>query len=389
MSAAVDWEAELGVAVKRYPIVFVHLGRSRLPKGETLEALGRVVTVADYLGNVGDQGEGGDATAGSVVVISDVESVVGSRRLTLGALRERVMSDVDEGGRIVLQSRLARGAFPETLGSNLLADAKQVFAPALLTDHAQGLERLPGWRGGQTVDAAGSAIKKQFFVQCVEELGVDTVSCLAELLWDARLSPNETLESVSGVDLESLLSSGLVSLVDDHPTWVISSEWSHFREAVAAVSSRYASEGDWLARTFVDLWLIERSIRNAFRDAFIAGQGAGWRSTCLPVGLQAEVVGRAQRDSQPLAAKISDLRDPLEWLTTSELLDLRTDRNLGLLGLEPHQWAKLREAIVPARNRAAHMRIIGERDARTVATWRKLVELKVTATQQRDRPSRA
>ena len=382
MNARVDWQAELGVAIKRYPIVFVHLGRARLPAGETLEALGTVVTVADYLGHVSHPGSDGGAVLGSVAVISDVETVIGSRKFTLGALRERVMFDVDEGRRFVLQSRVARGAFPETVGSNLLADAKQVFAPASLSDPAQGLERLPGWDSGQAGgvgDVGGSAYKVQFLIECVEELGVDTVACLAELLWDARLSPNEAIKSIAGVDLESMLSSGLISMVDNDPAWLIAAEWKHFREAVAAVSSRYAGEGEWLAHTFVDLWLIERRIRNAFRDALIAGQGAGWRSTCLPAGLQAEVVGRAQRDSQPSAEKVSDLRDPLEWLTTSELLDLRTDRDLGLLGLESHQWTRLREAIVPVRNRAAHMRIIGERDARTVATWRKLVEQKVRA----------
>jgi hypothetical protein len=271
---------------------------------------------------------------------------------------------------------VARGAFPETVGSNLLADAKQVFAPAFYGDPAQGLERLPGWVG-QPSATEGTTNKMRFLCECVEELGVDTVASLAELLWDARLSPNEVLKSVSGVDLESMLSGGLICMVNDGPEWVIASEWKHFREAVAAVSSRYANEGEWLAQTFVDLWLIERHIRNAVRDALIAGQGRGWRSTCLPEGLQAEVIGRAQCDSQPSAEKVSDLRDPLEWLTTTELLDLRSDRNLGQLGLAPHQWTRLREAIVPVRNRAAHMRIIGERDARTVATWRRLVEQKV------------
>lgn len=381
MNLKVDWQAEFGVAIKRYPILFVHLGRARLPDGESLKTLGTVVTVADFLSDANHPNSDGGSVLGSVAVISDVETVIGSRRLTLGVLRERVMSDVDGGRRFILQSRVARGAFPETVGSNLLADAKQVFAPAIVGGPAQGLERLPGWDNGHGGGAGDSAQKVQFLIECVEELGVDTVACLAELLWDARLSPNEAIKSIAGVDLESMLSGGLISMVGGEPAWLITAEWKHFREAVAAVSSRYATEGDWLANTFVDLWLIERRVRNAFRNALMEGQGAGWRSTCLPAGLQADVVGRAQRDSQPSAAQVSDLRDPLEWLTTSELLDLRTDRNLGLLGLESHQWTRLREAIVPVRNRAAHMRIIGERDARTVATWRRLVEQKVWAVQ--------
>lgn len=381
MKVPIEWEAEIGVATKRYPIVFVHIGRARLPAQESLEAVGPVISVADYLSEVSLPKANEGAVHSSVVVISDVEAVIGSRQHTLGALRERVMADVDEGRRFVLQSRVARSAFPETLGSNLLVDAKQVFVPILRSDEANGLQRLPGWDYEHSQKSSGdsSTDKVKFLSECVQELSTDTVSHLSELLWDSRQSPNEVLGSISGVDLESMLSCGLVSMVGGSPVWVIASEWKYFREAVAAVSSRYASESDWLAQTFVDLWLIERRLRNVFRDALIAIQGKGWRSTCLPVGLRAEILGRAQRDSQPFAGTISDLRDPLEWLSTSELLDLRTQGSLGALGLETHQWNRLREVLIPVRNRAAHMRIIGERDARTASTWRKLVEQKVSA----------
>ena len=42
-------------------------------------------------------------------VVHDVEGVIGSRRFTMGALREQVMAKVDEGHRFVLRSRVARG----------------------------------------------------------------------------------------------------------------------------------------------------------------------------------------------------------------------------------------------------------------------------------------
>lgn len=380
MKVPIDWQAEISIATKRYPIVFVHIGRARLPAQESLAAVGWVISIAEYLseGSLPKENEG--AVHSSVVVISDVETVIGSRRHTLGALRERVMADVDEGHRFVLQSRVARTAFPEAPGSNLLADAKQVFVPILPNDEADGVERLPGWNCERSQESSGdsSTDKVKFLSECVEELSMDTVSHLSELLWDSRQSPNEVLESISSVGLESMLSCGLVSMDNGGPVWVIASEWKYFREAVAAISSRYASENPWLAQTFVDLWLIERRLRNVFRDALIAIQGRGWRSTCLPAELRAEVLGRAQRDSQPSAGVISDLRDPLEWLSTSELLDLRTQESLGKLGLEAHQWKRLREVLIPVRNRAAHMRIIGELDARNASTWRKLVEQKVS-----------
>lgn len=377
MNALGHWQSEVVVAVRRYPIVFVHLGRAHSPADvNPLEVLGRAVSVAEYLENPSVSQVGSDTGPENLTIIGDIESLIGSRRLTMGALRERVISDVDEGRRFVLRSKFARGAYPETVGSNLLVDAKQVFGPNVSGPGNSGVEAMPGWPGVSEAGPEGGKGEqiRSFLCDCVEELGVDTVEYVAELLWGASQSPNEAARSVSGVNLESLRSAGLMSIEEGDRSWSIGSEWSYFRDAVAKVSSRYAVAGDWLAQTFVDLWLIERLVRNAVREGLLAAQGSGWRNTCLPAQLEIEVVGRAQRDSQPSASKVSDLRDPLEWLSTGELLDLRSDRNLGLFGLEPHQWSRLRESLLPVRNRAAHMRPIGERDARTVATWRKLVE---------------
>jgi hypothetical protein len=85
------------------------------------------------------------------------------------------------------------------------------------------------------------------------------------------------------------------------------------------------------------------------------------------------VLERARKDAQPSAGAVKELRDPLEWLTTVELLELREERELGDLGLESYLWTKLRNSVVPIRNRAAHMRFIGAQDARTVRNWRKIV----------------
>ena len=91
----------------------------------------------------------------------------------------------------------------------------------------------------------------------------------------SRTSPNESLKSISGVNLESLRSTGLMSIEGGEMAWTLGSRWSHFREAVATVSSRYTVEGDWLAQTFVDLWLIERLIRNAIREGLFLYSGCG------------------------------------------------------------------------------------------------------------------
>ncbi|HEX3004619.1 MAG TPA: hypothetical protein VHO27_10420, partial [Angustibacter sp.] len=75
----------------------------------------------------------------------------------------------------------------------------------------------------------------------------------------------------------------------------------------------------------------------------------------------------------PRAAKLADLRDPLEWLTTSELLELRELRALGDLGIPAVLWGKLRTEIIPIRNKVAHMRMISEQDLRRATMWRRIV----------------
>ena len=370
MSADVSWFDSVARDARRYSVVFLHLGHAFAPYRAHLATVNALsIPVAEYLSQSTPHDDD------SIVVIADLHSCIGSRRFEMGSLRSRVLDDIDlRGHKFILVSEVARAAFPTVVGSDLLANAKHVFAKPQPREEASDLfAALPGWTS--TTESA-----ETFLAACVSELSAETVVTLGELIWDLGLSPNECLDALGALDRESLRGAGLLQLQGDELYWVLSKEWKAFRAAIAVASSRYITRSDWLAQVFVDLWQIERQVRNAVRDALIVSHGSGWRSACASGDMVLELVSRAKKDVQPRAEQLKDLRDPLEWLTTSELLDLRVSRQLGELGLEAYMWTKLRVDLLPIRNRAAHMRVVSERDARTVATWRKIVMAKLCAT---------
>lgn len=347
-----EWLHDLGQRARRYKIVFLQLGAGFV---ETRKRFGDVfenrLTISEYL-------QRDDTPDPSLYVINRFEDAATSKIALLGKLREKVHTDVDCGHIVVLLSRIPKNAFPSVPGSDLLADARQVFAPVNLSEVALYSQAEP---------------PAHELMNCLDELGSDTIQALSLALWEHALSPNEALQHIRPTDLESLRGAGFVSISGESVSWTVDKSWKNFREAVALVSARYVEGATSLASAFSDLWLIERTIRNVIRGALVEKHGSGWRSNCLQAALSVEVVERARRDAQPGAKSIKDLRDPLEWLSMSELLDLRETGKLGNLGLETFLWTKFRESIVPIRNRAAHMRLISAEDALTVSKWRKIV----------------
>jgi hypothetical protein len=291
---------------------------------------------------------------GELVLIDDLEYLASNRGDKLGTLRERLMRETARGRRFALVSRTPKTAYPETVGSDVVSDAKQVFAPT--ADHQ---------------DVGGP--EESFYETCVRELGDRTLMALSAAMWDFQLGPRDALQSLTKPDVEALRGAGLVRAGADGVSWEKGGNYKKLRAAVALVSAETVGARTSVPDTFSELWTLERIIRNMVRRALVARMGEGWRESCLESSLRKEVLERAQKDSQPGAAKMADLRDPLEWLTTTELLDLRVRHELGDLGLAPYLWGKLRSDVVPIRNRIAHMRIVSDDDARTVRTWRKLV----------------
>lgn len=109
------------------------------------------------------------------------------------------------------------------------------------------------------------------------------------------------------------------------------------------------------------------------RGAAVRNFGDTWRASCLG-GLNAEVLRRAQLDASVAAKTVADLRDPLEWLTLGELMDLVRSQKFDNLGVEPAIWRKLQEQLVPIRNRVAHVRMLKAGDDETVMMWASLIK---------------
>lgn len=356
---ATQWLADLPGRAKLYSIAFVQLGHAAADIRQALvDVPGSHVKVGDYLSD--------ELTAlPSPIFLYDFDRMRKNRGEKFGALRDRVMREALTGVCFVFVSISPKAAYPDTKGSDVIADAKQIFAPLAMTFPTGGW--IPA-------EAHPSSDELDFFVQCVRELGDRTVIALSEAMWDSQLSLRDCLEPLTRPDVEALRGAGFMQADGTEVSWCITApQLKMLKVAAAQVCSESDTPSDWVASSFVEIWTLERDLRNIIRLSLMEKLEEGWRETCLPEHLRGEVLDRARKDTQPGANKLGDLRDPLEWLTTSELLDLRELRELGGLGLQPYLWTKLRNEIVPIRNKIAHMRLISEQDAQRAAIWRKLV----------------
>lgn len=360
------WILELEKSARRFSLVFLHLGSAFGPQRAALSDInGKHISVPDYL----SQDSPADPT---LLVIDQIERLEGKRDSSMGRLRERIFADIEGGHVFILVSTLARNTYDDTPGSDLLADARHVFAPVNEPSDENPLTVLPSFSIDDDSDG------RSLLVSCLQELGSSTVLAVGQALWEDGHSPRDSILRLKRTDIEALRGAGLVFVTAGEAHWSISQVWKDFRESVALATSMYTKESPWLSETFSDLWVMERAIRNSIRFALMKKQGNSWRTNCLTGGLKTEVLERARKDAHPSAESIKELRDPLEWLTTVELLDLRETRELGNLGLEPYLWRMLQNTVVPIRNRAAHMRIISDEDAQNIQKWRKMVVRKLT-----------
>lgn len=346
------WIDDVSRKISQHSITFLQLG---LPyseaRGELLAFAGGRTVQIDARKFLSE-----DVTAdqGNPIYILGLEGVAGTRGERLGLLRERVMAQVESGRQVALISRVPKTAFPESLGSDIVHDAKQIFPPIECAD-VMGVE-FPA-----------------HITECIRELGDRTIIALADAVWEGGLSPRDSLMNIDRVHQEALRGAGLVSTEGRDISWSAHVGFKVLRGAVATVSSETVAFTSAIPDTFTSMWTLERTVRNAVRLALVEKMGPGWRENCLEAHLRDEVVERAQKDSHPAATSVRDLRDPLEWLSTVELLELRETRELGDLGFASHMWSRLRTEIVPIRNRVAHMRMISGADALTVDKWRKIV----------------
>lgn len=359
-----DWLEGLIRDATRYRLVFLHLGAAFVPLRGVLKSIDAMQIEASEFCQSESLGQDENA----LVVIDGVDRLRGSRRDSLGQLRERVISLADRNRSVVLVSSVAKDCYEQAVGSDIIADSRQHFVSVSVPE-VDSLSCLPG-----RLESGGD---DSFLRACLEEIGFGALESVSQRLWEYSKSPMEAIDDLDPVAIQSLRGAGLIAIDGGKLKWTTNSAWKRFRLAVAEVASARVVPAVGLGDTFVDLWVLERAIRNRLRRELQDKRGSGWRSACIPAGLQSEVLERARKDAHPGADRVGELRDPLEWLSTSELLDLRETLKLGDLGMESYLWSKLRATIVPLRNRVSHMRLVDENDRREVATWKAIVVRKL------------
>lgn len=361
----VNWIDKLLRDTARFGLVFVHLGTAFATQREELLKIEASQMEAEKF----CQGDFGPESLDRIVILTDLERMRRNRRASLGQLREKVMAAADEQRSIVLVSRVSKDSYESSMGSDLIHDARQHYASLteVTEDPSSPIADTP----------KTPLVTSDLMRSCLMEVGYRTLESVSQILWEHGKSPNDALAEFDNIIVNSLRGAGLVEVKNGVAEWTILPLWKQFRHAVAEVSSARIEPTAQLGATFIDLWVVERIIRNRVREELKMKMGSGWRDSCIPTKLKPEILSRARLDAHPRADGLKDLRDPLEWLSLAELLDLREIQELGDLGLESYLWTKFRSVIAPLRNRISHMRLINDGDAREISSWRAIIERKL------------
>ncbi len=316
-------------------------------------------------------------TARCSICVTDLESICrkgggGGRPHPLGLLRAKTDELLAGGSRVVMLSKYPRIRYPKVPGSSVLEDAKVVHLPLLPEASGDPLGRFPGWRAGDDPVA--------WLRDVVGELGLELAARLDEALFESPQPPREALNALRSVELDALYFAGLIVPGVTDFEWSSSGLIKPLKEALSDYIASSVVPPGGLAEAYELLWGCERILRRAIRSAAIAKWGNGWKSDCLTAGLDVEILKRAGEVAYKNVRRTGRIRDPLEWLTLSELLALRQDRasELGALGLESSVWRRFSQEVLPIRHQVSHMRLIGPEDLDRLSRWHHLLLGSVT-----------
>ncbi|MDF2146766.1 hypothetical protein [Knoellia sp. p5-6-4] len=364
-----QWIEDVSQQSSRYGLVLALVGYAHEPLRTGFTAVSEhVMTVSDYLAETLDDGP-------IRVVLTDVESMCSdSAGNGLGLLRERVSSDLDRSINVVLVSRYPRIRYPAVPGSSLLEDAKLLLPPlatpvsrergdpaAVLPIHAE----RPNQDLWQTL-------------ACIlEELGDEVLASLDHALFESMCTRDEALTLPTPRVLEALCGAGLVQLQGEDFKWTMPTRHGELREALADALAAMTHTPRSMNETFGAVWSLERTLRRAIRARARTLWGATWRQEALNGDLPTKTLERAKGDAYAAAKSIRELRDPLEWLSLGELLELRRRPEFGGLGVEEIVWTKLAMEVLPVRNRLSHMRLLQDGDLSTVRKWQRILDRKL------------
>jgi hypothetical protein len=171
--------------------------------------------------------------------------------------------------------------------------------------------------------------------------------------------------------LEALRGAGLLQISGSGEySFAVSRRINEFREAVAHALADVVLPQSEFSEVADGLWTIERMIRRALRKAAIEQHQGRWRKQVVNHGDLAEtLLKRAKRDAYLTAENVAELRDPIEWMSLGELLEVVSSSGYAGLGINEYTWRRFAFEVLPIRNRLSHMRLIKDRDKATIAVW--------------------
>ncbi|ROP63677.1 hypothetical protein [Curtobacterium sp. ZW137] len=365
-----EWVNGVLQQARQFGLIFVQLGATQAPLVSLVCEQEHCFSVEEYVSlRAGARG----ATPTFVLGLRPEKLGEDPKSPTLGLLRERVMDDMAAGGRVVLVSAAPRVAYPPVPGSSLLEDAKFVagpLAPIPVDANAVPEAVLPVCRENESP-------LQEVLEASLRELGLEVCASLDHALFEAALDPADLFSTLTSREVEALRGASLVRTSTSGPEWTMPLRISELRDALSEVLSDQTETQEALGAVFASLWSIERSVRRALRIRAIELWGARWRRQVLAGDLKEKVEGRAKTSAYAVASSISQIRDPLEWLTMGELLETRARSQIGDLGLEEPLWKTLANEVLPVRNQISHMRLLRPTDLGTVLKWAKVVQVKL------------
>ncbi|MFC6704628.1 hypothetical protein [Flexivirga alba] len=358
-----DWLDLLRKKVGRHNLLFLQLGAAHEPARRTLSSHGfSVIGLREYLAMV-------EEVVDRIVVVDGIEELTRpAADVSMGALRERIFRGIDSGGRYILLARAPRAAFPAVPGSSLLDDATFARGPVY------GMDDTSEWPTCQYDGLSVANVLRD----ALGELGAEMCAALDRVIFDSMLFGESALTAFGARELEALAGAGLISLQAAERKWNLPDGLHPLKDALADVLAGEVKPQSQLGEVTCGLWELERMIRRSIRARAIAAWGKSWRTQCLQGDLSDRVLGRATTSTYQAANSVKLIRDPLEWLTLSELLDLKARPEIGNLGLETVLWRNFADQVMPIRNRLAHMRNLYPGDAANVVKWLRVLEVKLT-----------
>ncbi|WP_214056003.1 MULTISPECIES: hypothetical protein [Actinomycetes] len=281
---------------------------------------------------------------------------------TLGRLRQTVSELLSRGVEVCLWSSAPRVAFAPVPGSSLIDDASPFFLETLPATNEDPESVYPAVQLGASLSAV--------YRTSLTELGVAVLASLDRAMYDGQLGPSAIFDVLDAREIEALRGAGIALCCEGDPYALTAPlRFGELREELATTLAEQLEPQSELDEIASDLWTIERTIRLALRSAAVIKFGNKWRGSVLHGDLNGKVLGRAMIDGSVSIKSSKELRDPIEWLSLGELIEIVTSNQFDNLGLAPVVWTKFGQDVIPVRNRLSHMRHFKHGDRSVVRMW--------------------